>query len=347
VADDKAEMEHIRALIERQVRQLIRLIDDLLDLSRITRGKVSLQRQPTDLASVISATVETLQPAVREAEHELTVHLPDLPVIVDGDAARLRQVFGNILHNAVKYTVRHGLISVTLETKDGKAVVRVRDNGPGIPAAMLKDIFEAFHQVDATLGRSHGGLGIGLWLARQLVEQHGGSIEVASEGAGRGSEFAVTLPLISPPKEETPARQAPQQEPAEKVVRDVLVVDDMQESAETLTLVLRSLGHHVTALCDGSAVVDWMLAHRPEVVLLDIAMPGMDGYEVARRVRECPELNETVLVALTGHGQAEDRRRAFAAGFNSHLTKPTSVSMLRELLATLPRRRVLAETAGA
>ena len=347
VAGDKAEMANIRGIIERQVRHLIRLIDDLMDLSRITQGKVSLRRQPTDLAAVITAAVETVQPAVEEAEHRLTVNLPEDPLYVDGDAARLRQVFGNILHNAVKYTVRHGVISVTLEAQDGQALVHVRDNGPGIPAAMLEDIFLAFHQVDTTLGRSHGGLGIGLWLARQLVEQHGGSIEAHSEGAGRGSEFVVMLPLTTRPNEEVPARRPRQRASCERVARDVLVVDDMQESAETLVLVLRSLGHHATALGNGKSAVEWILAHRPEVVLLDIAMPGLDGYEVARRVREHPELGETVLVALTGHGQPDDRRKAFEAGFNSHLTKPTSISMLRDLLDKLPRRRDLAQTAGA
>jgi len=339
VENDKQSLEQVRMVIERQLQQLVRLIDDLMDLSRIGSGKISLRREPIVLGHVIAGAVETAQPGIDAQGHQLTVRLPDEPVYILGDAARLTQVFSNILNNAAKYTLKSGTISLTAECQDERVVVRIRDNGPGIPASMLNDIFSAFRQVDSSLSRSHGGLGIGLWLARQIVELHGGSIVAHSEGPGLGSEFVVTLPALTvvsarPPDGHNDRRERLQSDDLR--AHRILVVDDVRESAETLAMVLRSMGQDATALGDGESAIQWILAHRPDVVFLDIAMPGLDGYEVAHRLREYTELQDVVLVALTGYGQQEDRRRALEVGFNSHLTKPTSMTTLKELLSRLP-----------
>lgn len=348
VSDDKAELENLRIVIDRQVRQLVRLIDDLMDLSRISRGKVSLQTRPVDLGSVIAQAVETSQPNIDACHHTLSVRMPEEPIFVDGDIARLTQVFSNILNNAAKFTVRNGQIDVVAKRVDEQAVVTIRDNGPGIPQAMLGEIFVAFRQVDASPSRTQSGLGIGLWLARQIVEMHGGSIVAHSDGPGQGSEFVVSLPaLLAPPASAVPAESS-ERETLSAVMPSyrVLVVDDFKESADTLAMVLASLGQETTALHDGLTAIDWIAAHHPDVVLLDIAMPGCDGYEVAQRIRQRAELADVVLVALTGYGQPEDRRRALDAGFNFHLTKPASISMIRNLLDKLPHHtRLLSHAA--
>jgi CheY-like chemotaxis protein len=271
---------------------------------------------------------------------------------VDGHDARRADLHQRrrILNNAAKYTVQSGLISLVAQRRGEQAVVRIRDNGPGIPASMLSEIFSAFRQVDSSLSRSHGGLGIGLWLARQIVELHGGTIVATSEGPGQGSEFVVALPALTAISVRSPDGQRdrvkPLAQPDYAVQHRILVVDDVHESAETLAMVLRSMGHDATALCDGETAIQWIIAHRPDAVFLDIAMPGLDGYEVARRLREHPELHEVVLVALTGYGQQEDRRRALDAGFNFHLTKPTAMTSLRELLSKLPAGRTTIEAAA-
>jgi two-component system CheB/CheR fusion protein len=350
VENDKEALEQVRSVIERQLQQLVRLIDDLMDLSRIGSGKISLRREPIDLSHVIARAVETAQPGIDAQCHRLTVTMPDEPIYISGDAARLTQVFSNILNNAAKYTVQSGLISLVAQRRGEQAVVRIRDNGPGIPASMLSEIFSAFRQVDSSLSRSHGGLGIGLWLARQIVELHGGTIVATSEGPGQGSEFVVALPALTAISVRSPDGQRdrvkPLAQPDYAVQHRILVVDDVHESAETLAMVLRSMGHDATALCDGETAIQWIIAHRPDAVFLDIAMPGLDGYEVARRLREHPELHEVVLVALTGYGQQEDRRRALDAGFNFHLTKPTAMTSLRELLSKLPAGRTTIEAAA-
>jgi len=343
VSHDAAEMEHLRTVIERQVQQLIWLIDDLMDLSRISCGKVSLRRQPIGLGSVIAGAVETAQPNLDACCHQLTVTIADEPIYVNGDEARLTQVFANILNNAAKFTVRNGVVSLLARMQGDQAIVRIQDNGPGIPASMLTEIFAAFRQIDASLSRDQGGLGIGLWLAKQIVELHGGTIAACSDGAGKGSEFVVTLPAMTIPPaghEDEGPEQLPKQ--MNSIIRHrILVVDDFRESAETLAMVLRSMGQDATSLHDGTAAIEWILANQPDAVFLDIAMPGLDGYEVARRLREYPELHEVVLVALTGYGQQEDRRRALEAGFNFHLTKPTSMTALKDLLLKLPVGRAV------
>ena len=346
-ATNQTELEHLRVIIDRQVQQLIRLVDDLLDLSRISRGKITLQRRPIDLRTLVARAVESIQPLIDAAGHTLRVATPDEPLLVDGDAARLMQVFSNVLNNAAKYSVRGGDISVCVARDAPSAVVTIRDDGPGIPAKMLEEIFEPFRQVDATLTRSHGGLGIGLWLSRQLVESHGGTIEARSQGLGHGSQFVIALPLLTAQPDEQPVVEPAhhRRESAPLPCHRILVVDDLHESADTLVGVLHSRGQDATALYDAQAAIEWILANHPEAVLLDIAMPRLDGYEVARRLRAHDELRDTVLVAVTGYGQQEDRRRAFEAGFNFHLTKPTSIGALEELLQRLPARRPMGEAA--
>lgn len=338
VENDRAQMEQLREIMERQIQQMTRLIDDLLDVSRITRGKIELRTQRVDLATLISSAIETVQPLMAASGHQLTVSIPKEPILINGDVARLTQVFGNILHNAAKYAGRNGVIRVAAEQQDGHAVVTIEDNGPGIPANMLSRIFEMFQQVDQTLDRSHGGLGIGLTLVKRLIDLHGGQVAARSEGPGHGSKFIVTLP-ISAAGPEAVASRIPDLESrlTTGIPRlQILVVDDVQASAKTLAMMLRSIGQEVAVIHEGSTAVDWILENRPDLVFLDIAMPGMDGYEVARRIRRHDEVKDTFLVALTGYGQEEDRRRAIEAGFNYHMTKPTSIEALEQLLRTRP-----------
>jgi PAS domain S-box-containing protein len=333
VAHDEGEMRQLRAVVERQLRHLIRLIDDLLDMSRITRGKINLRRQRVDLRDLVTAAAESVKPLIDARGHTLSISLPDEPVCVDGDADRLTQVFANILNNAAKYTGDGGEISVCAEVQD-RAVVRVRDNGPGIPRDMLHKIFEPFLQVDSTLDRSHGGLGIGLTLARQLIELHGGTIEARSEGPGAGSEFIVSL-SAAPAAVSVHASDGARVRTAQAWAlsrQRILVVDDAPDVAETLATLLRAMGQEATALDDGVAAIGWILANRPDVVFLDIAMPCLDGYEIAREVRSHAELQDVVLVALTGYGQEGDRRKALEAGFNFHIAKPAHIDALRDVL---------------
>ncbi|MBI3839280.1 MAG: response regulator [Planctomycetia bacterium] len=335
--DDHAEMVQLRTLMERQVQQLTRLIDDLMDVSRITRGKIQLQKQRVQLDTLILGVVEAIQPLVETSAQQLTVTMPVEPTYVEGDVGRLTQVFGNILHNATKYTGRNGIIGIVAEKQGGKAVVKIRDNGPGIPKQMLADIFEMFRQVDQTLDRAHGGLGIGLTLVKRLVDVHGGSVEARSDGLGKGSEFIVTLPTVASESNGQPegaGQKADQTVPRRKI----LVVDDVQASAQTLAMMLRAIGQEASVAHDGPAAIEWVIEKKPDVVFLDIAMPGMNGYEVARLLRARPDLRSLRLVALTGYGQVEDRRKAAEAGFDHHMTKPASVDALKEFLLSVPAR---------
>lgn len=345
VKDDPAELERLRETLDRQVIQLTRLIDDLLDVSRITRGKIKLRRQRANLKTVLDAAIESVRPLIDRRGHELRVSLVDPAPDIDGDEARLVQAFTNLLNNAAKYTDEGGKIDVTvrLETAspDGpqQAVIAIRDNGPGIPKTMLAHIFDMFSQVDQTLERSHGGLGIGLTLVRTLVELHGGSIEAKSDGPGKGSTFVTTLPIANGAAESVAGVPAASQVATAEPATDdgnlpplrVLVVDDMRPSARTLAMMLKGIGQQTQVVHDGVAALEAIEEFRPDIVLLDIAMPGMDGYEVCRRLRQRPG-HQPMLVALTGYGQEEDRRRAFDAGFDKHLVKPTSLDALRALL---------------
>jgi signal transduction histidine kinase/DNA-binding response OmpR family regulator len=320
-------------VIERQVQQMSRLVDDMLDVSRITRGQIVLQMEPVELSDVVSRAVETSHPLIDQRRHELSVALPRERLRVEADLVRLSQVVANLLNNAAKYTAEGGLIWLTAEREGSEAVVRVRDSGMGIPGNMLSNIFDLFTQVDRSLERTQGGLGIGLTLVRTLVEMHGGTVQALSAGSNRGSEFVVRLPaLVEAPLTQTIATRAAN-DPKPCVPRRVLVVDDNVDGAESLAMVLRLCGHDVCCAHDGPAGLEMAEAFRPDVLLLDIGLPKMDGYEVARELRRRPELADVFLVALTGYGSDDDRRRTEEAGFDVHLVKPVDLDALPRLLA--------------
>jgi signal transduction histidine kinase/ActR/RegA family two-component response regulator len=320
-----------REVIERQVHQLNRMVDDLLDVSRITQAKFKLQREPVKLGTVIAQAVETSQPLIDARKHRLTVVPPSEPIWVDGDAARLAQVVANLLNNAAKYTEEGGQIWLTAERTGNEAVIRVRDSGIGIPADLLPRVFDPFIQEERSPDRAHGGLGIGLALVRSLVELHGGRVEASSAGRGQGSEFVLHLPVL---RDTPPAvSHGIKTDGREKVPgRRILVVDDNVDSAESLGLLLRLSGHKVHTAYSGRSALEAAQLNRPEIVMLDIGMPGMDGLEVARRLRDELGLQDVLLVAMTGYGQDEDRRRSQLAGFNSHLVKPIDLERLNTLL---------------
>jgi PAS domain S-box-containing protein len=326
-------LQDARDTIDRQVRHLARLVDDLLDVSRLSTGKVKLQKTPVELAVVLARAAETSRPLIDSRRHELTVAVPDESVWVDADPTRLAQVVANLLNNAAKYTEEGGRIGLAVEREGSEAVVRVRDNGVGIPAEMLGQVFDLFTQVDRGLDRAQGGLGIGLTLVRSLAEMHGGRVTAHSDGAGRGSEFVLRLPALpEPPRPAEPRGPRPAGR-TQAPPRRVLVVDDNVDAAESLAVFLRATGHEVHTAYDGRAALRQAEALGPEVVVLDIGLPGMDGYEVARRLRQQEGLKQPFLVALTGYGQDEDRRRSAAAGFDVHLVKPADPDTLHDLVA--------------
>jgi two-component system CheB/CheR fusion protein len=328
----------MRDMMERQVRQMTRLVDDLLDISRIGRGKIELRQERLDLATVIHSALETSEPLIEAGRHELTVSLPDQPLDVTGDPARLSQVLANLLNNAAKYTADGGHIRLTARREGNQVVVRVRDNGAGIASEVLPHVFEMFMQSGQLQDRSEGGLGIGLTLVRRLVELHGGSVTVHSNGPGTGSEFVVRLPAAPDAPDSRPLRrQEPEEEKAPvSPPRRILVVDDNRDAAESLVTLLQIAGHEVRLAHDGPRALATAREFLPDVVLLDIGMPGMSGYQVAQRIREEPELRHVTLIAQTGWGQEEDRRRAQAAGFDHYLVKPLVPRQLHELIARLP-----------
>jgi PAS domain S-box-containing protein len=327
---DRPALERTGEMMGRQVQQLGRLVDDLLDLSRIARGKMDLRKEWVDLRVVVRRAADVSRSLIESRRHHLTVSLPDAPVPLRADPTRLEQVLTNLLNNAARYTPEGGHIWLTAAVEGGEAVVRVRDTGIGIPPEMLSRIFGLFAQVERREERSQGGLGIGLSLVKSLTEMHGGRAVAHSPGPGRGSEFVVYLPLGW---EETPIEAPPESAPAPERALRVLLVDDNVDAAESLAMLLRLWGHEVTVAHDGPAAVQAAAGQCPEVALLDIGLPGMDGYELARQLRAQPALDQTVLVALTGWGQEEDRRRSQEAGFNYHLVKPVDLSALQELLA--------------
>ena len=333
--NDQAAAEHAAEIIDRQVNHLVRLVDDLLEVSRITRGKIELRKEPVDLASIVSGAIETSRPLIEAAGHRLDVSIPSEPVMLQADAVRISQVISNLLNNAAKYTEAGGQIWLTAQTDGREVVISVRDTGVGIPADMLPNVFEMFTQVDRSLSRSQGGLGIGLTLSRSLVQLHGGTIIARSPGAGRGSEFIVRLPraLAEQSREEIEAReQVP--ENGHGPGRRILIVDDNIDSAESLGLWLKLEGHDVHLVHEGLAAVDAARAFQPEVILLDIGLPDIDGYEVAERLRQELCLDGVRLIALTGYGQDEDRRRCYDAGFDEHLIKPVDPATLETLLSS-------------
>ena len=323
------------AVIDRQVEQMAHLLDDLLDVSRLARGQVRLRLRPLQLATVIEQAIETAQPLIDGERHTLSVTLPAEPMALDGDLTRLAQVFSNLMINAAKYTPPQGRIVVTARRQGGVAVVTVSDSGIGIAAERMSHIFKMFGQVESALERSKGGLGIGLSLARALVELHGGSIDAHSEGVGRGSDFVVRLPLLA--LEARPGLESGNGigEAASSSVESfrVLVVDDLRDSADTLALLLDAMGHDVRSAYDSRQALELADSFRPEVVLLDLGMPGLNGYDICRRLRALPGGDAIMIIAQTGWGQDEDHRRTREAGFDHHLVKPVDMASLVGLLA--------------
>ena len=312
-----------RDILDRQVNYLIRLTDDLFDVSRITRQKLELQKERVDLREIVNAAVESSRPSIDEREHELAVTLPRQAIYVDADRVRLAQVLMNLLTNAAKYTPKPGKIWLNVDPAGGQVLVRVKDTGVGLSAESLAHVFDMFYQVDHSYARSEGGLGLGLTLVRQLVEMHGGIIEARSPGINQGSEFVVRLPILSDQHSTKPFPPPRDQAkiPAE-AVRRILVVDDFPESANALAKLLRSDGNEVQVAEDGFEALDAAARFRPHVVVLDIAMPKLNGYDAARIIREQPWGKDMILIAMTGWGQQQDRRRAKENGFDAHLTKP-------------------------
>jgi len=343
-----------RDVIARQLMSLTRLVDDLLGVSRITRGKINLTRQVIELEGLISRAVETVHPLFDEHEHQLTLELPEPGVKVFGDATRLTQAIANVLGNAAKYTDKGGQISLAAEVRGRDVEIRVRDNGIGIREDLLPHVFELFTQLERNDGRALGGLGIGLALVQRLVQMHGGDVTAASEGLGKGSVFAIRLPVLGEEQEASAARAGmhPNTLPSgtdvasvvtplvaagtQRMTRRILIADDNNDALESLATLLQLSGHEVYTATNGGTALQSAERHLPEVALLDIGMPMLDGYEVAKRIRAQPWGQRITLVALTGWGQDSDRRRSREAGFDSHLVKPLDLETLTDLLARLP-----------
>ncbi len=328
----------VREIMERQVAHMVRLVDDLLEVSRITRGNIELRREPVALSEVINSAVEISRPVVEGSGHQLNVSIPSDPLILDADACRLAQVFANLINNAAKYTPEGGKIWVSARVEGPFVAISVRDTGFGIPSDMLQRIFEMFAQVDRTRRRAQGGLGIGLTLAKRLVEMHAGEIEARSAGLGHGSEFLVRLPLSTKQPTVNPKPAATTipvlDRPLES--RRVLIVDDTRAAAYLLGKLLQTSGQKVHTVDSAELALEHLRRERPDLVISDISMPIIDGYELARMIRREPGLEGLTLVALTGHGEEEDRRRTREAGFDHHLVKPVSLAALQELLRDLP-----------
>ncbi len=321
-------------MLGRQVQSMTRMIDDLLDISRISRDKLELRKQPVELAAFVHLALETSRPFIELCGHELTVALPAGPVHLEGDSTRLAQVVANLLNNAAKYTRDGGHIELSAEQQGPEIAIRVRDDGVGIAPDMLSRIFDPFTQVDSSLERSRGGLGIGLALVKRLVQMHGGTVEASSAGLGQGSEFVIRIPAFPQP-EVAPVRQAYDGETYPRVAGAlrILVVDDNRDSANSLAMVLRLDGYEVLTAYDGPSALQVASDTRPQVILQDLGMPGMSGYEVAQRLSQQTSTLTPVLFALSGYGTAEDKQHSAQAGFSNHLTKPVDLDVLQGLLA--------------
>jgi CheY-like chemotaxis protein len=328
---DEKVLREARETFERQLKQLVRLVDDLIDVSRITRDKIELKKERVALADVIQQAVETSRPLAECGGHAMKALLPPEQIYLDGDRARLVQVFANLLSNGCKYTEKPGRISITVERHGSDAVVVVADTGLGIPTDKLASVFEMFTQLDRNSERSQGGLGIGLTLVKRLVEMHGGSVEARSQGLGYGSEFRVHLPImLEHDRRETPRVSAA---PPRVAPRSILVVDDNVDAARSLVRLLRVSGHKTHVAHDGPAGVAAAEQYQPDVVLMDVGLPKFDGHEACRQIREQPWGKAMLIIALTGWSQEEDRRKSKEAGFDAHMVKPLNYDALMRLLA--------------
>jgi signal transduction histidine kinase/ActR/RegA family two-component response regulator len=334
----EAVREEALAVVERQVWHMVRLIDDLLDVSRITRGKIRLQRARVDLALIVESGVAASRPLIEERGHRFSAVCPEAEIFLDADATRLTQVVSNLLNNAAKYTPEGGEVELVAERRGGEAVIRVRDSGVGIPREALPRLFQMFAQVETAVNGARDGLGVGLALARELTRMHGGTIAVRSEGAGRGSEFEVRLPAL-PPEDQRVEEEEPPARPTPSGTLRILVVDDSEDSARSLGTFLDLLGHEVIVVHGGAEALETVTARRPDAAVLDIGMPEMDGYELARRLRARYSADEMLLVAVTGWGKDEDRRRSREAGFDHHLVKPARPDELQRILDGFRARR--------
>ncbi|MFY0535848.1 hybrid sensor histidine kinase/response regulator [Nannocystis pusilla] len=334
LSDDPAIQEHSQAVMDRQLGHMVRLIDDLLDVSRISRNKMELRRARVVLADVVNNAVETARPFIDAARHSLEVTLPPRPVILDADLTRLAQVFSNLLTNSAKYTPPGGHIRLSAERSGGEVRVVVRDDGIGIPQAALTSIFDMFSQIDRSIERSNGGLGIGLALVKGLVEMHGGTVTCDSAGPGTGSAFTVTLPVLEP-RAPSASPGGPGGDRDSSSGRRVLVVDDNEDSALTMAMMLRLLGHKVEVAHDGLAAVAGAESFRPDIILMDMGMPRLNGYDATRQIRQQPWGAAIRIIALTGWGQESDRARSKEAGCDLHMVKPVPLAELKKLLATV------------
>jgi signal transduction histidine kinase/CheY-like chemotaxis protein len=357
--DDPEKLAWARELIARQLKQLVRLVDDLLDVSRITRGKIDLKIESLDVAQVVAAAIETSRPNIDAQRHALSLHLPEGPLYVKGDYARVAQVLSNLVNNAAKYTPKGGRISLSAAREDTEIVFRVRDSGVGIPQEFLSTIFDPFTQVDRTLARSHGGLGIGLTLVRRLVEMQNGEVSARSEGRHRGSEFTVRLPVadeVAKPRAATVPGDLPTDADAHGVASTgdgsvpspaglrVLVVDDNRDVADSTASIMRMSGCDVHVAYDGKAALESVQRLHPDAVLLDIGLPTIDGYLVAEHIRAQPEYVDTMIVAVSGYGQEQDRLRSKSVGFDYHVVKPIDPTVLAGLIGSLRHSRGRSES---
>ena len=336
--DEDPIQQQAKAVVERQVGKLKRLVDDLLEVSRITTGRIRLQREHIDLRAIAERARETVRPLIEQRRHELVTSVPAEPIWLHADALRMEQAIVNLLTNAAKYTGEGGHITLIVQQEGGEAMVRVRDSGVGISPEALPRIFDLFTQADKSLARSEGGLGIGLTIVHRIAEIHGGRVEAHSEGLGRGSEFIVRFPLTLPPSSqlESAAPKSAETAMAGRTLR-VLVVDDNHDSADTVAVLLRRSGHEVRVAYSGKEALEEGLEFRPNIVVLDLGLPEMDGYEIARRLRQNPQLEGVQLVAMSGYGQEADRQRSKEEGFDAHMVKPVDFEKLEELLQRISK----------
>lgn len=323
-----------RTIMTRQVESLVRLVDDLLDASRVSQGKIELKRERMDLRTSVTRALESAQGFIEKRQQKLEVALPDQPIYLNGDTIRLAQAVINLLSNASKFTPAGGEITLTVRREGDQASIVVRDTGMGIRPDMLSRIFELFAQVNASMGRTEGGLGIGLTLSRRLIELHGGTLEGASEGVNKGSQFTIRLP-VEPVTARVQTASCSEESPAVVTSRRILVVDDNRDAAESLTILLNLLGHESRTEIDSENAVRSVREFKPDLVLLDISMPGMSGYEIANLIRQQPELGTVRVVAVSGYGSERHRQRSLSTGFDGHLVKPVGVEQLEEILRSI------------